>query len=54
MLLDLLDTILENNEKVQMIRERFGTDSMFLHGGILLWKYRPPERNGWASSRTAI
>jgi uncharacterized Zn finger protein len=48
MLLDMLDNILENNEKVliftqfremglilqQMIRDRFGTDSMFLHGGI--------------------
>ncbi len=47
MLLDMLDNILENNEKVliftqfremglilqQMIRDRFGTDSMFLHGG---------------------
>jgi len=47
MLLDMLDNILENNEKVliftqfremglilqQMIRDRLGTDSMFLHGG---------------------
>ncbi len=47
MLLDMLDNILENNEKVliftqfrqmglilqQMIRDRFDTDSMFLHGG---------------------
>jgi len=47
MLLDMLDNILENNEKVliftqfremgvilqQMIRDRFGADSMFLHGG---------------------
>jgi superfamily II DNA or RNA helicase len=48
MLLDMLDTILENNEKVliftqfremglilqEMIRDRFGTGSMFLHGGV--------------------
>ncbi len=47
MLLDMLENILENNEKVliftqfremgnilqQMILDRFGTDSMFLHGG---------------------
>jgi len=47
MLLEMLDTILDNNEKVliftqfremgmilqKMIRDRFGTDSMFLHGG---------------------
>ena len=47
MLLDMLDTILENNEKVliftqfremglilqDMIRDRFGAESMFLHGG---------------------
>ena len=47
MLLDMLDNILENNEKVliftqfremgmilqELIRDRFGTDSMFLHGG---------------------
>jgi len=47
MLLNMLENILENNEKVliftqfremglilqQMIRDRFGTDSMFLHGG---------------------
>lgn len=47
MLLDMLENILENNEKVliftqfremgkilqEMIRNRFGTESMFLHGG---------------------